>query len=64
MKNILIKNERFVYYHEFDKSFTLLCIQYFTSQETQVLTSTYIANLRGLIQLPYNFLGFSPNSSL
>ncbi len=33
MKKLLIKNERFVYYHKLDKSFTFLSVQHFTLQE-------------------------------
>lgn len=48
MKKILIKNERFVYYHKLDKPFIFLSIQHLTLQEIYTPTSAYITYLNSL----------------
>ena len=42
MKKLLIKNERFVYSHESDKSFIFLSVQHLTLQEIYTPTSAYM----------------------
>ena len=64
MKKLLIKNERFVYSHESDKSFIFLSVQHLTLQEIYTPTSAYISLILNSLHIPIITSWDSPQTRL